>query len=318
MKRSFIYLFLLVVITSNVVDAQDNIFPLPSGNVGIGTTTPPRKLSLNSPSSAFHVDIGLFQGGIERGAFGVPSYAGQFFSGTAAGDFAIRATTGKLHLGANSGTSAPGATILQNGNFGVGTITPSAKFHSNGTLRFQGLATDNVQDRILACDADGNIFYRNLSNANVSLNSVSGSTLIGTSVLPPLATEAKLAVNGNIYARKIKVTLDGWSDFVFDEGYRLRPLAEVEKFIALNHHLPEVPSAVQVEKDGLDLGSNQATLLQKIEELTLYLIEQNKKLESQQNQLVSQQNKLESQLSQLENQQNQINDLKQELKATKQ
>ena len=297
--------------TGPSLDLQDGSLMV-SNKLGIGTKDPTRKLTLNGQSSTSLVDVGLFQNGIEKGVLGLAGSNNDFFAGTVSGDVAIRATTGLLHFGTNSGSNVPAATIMQNGNFGVGTIAPSAKFHSNGTLRFQGLATDNVQDRILASDANGNIFYRNLSNANVALNSVSGSTLIGTNVLPAL--DAKLAVKGNIYAHKIKVTLSGWADYVFDESYRLRPLAEVEKFIALNHHLPEVPSAVQVEKDGLDLGGNQAILLQKIEELTLYLIEQNKKLESQQNQLVSQQKKLESKLGQLENQQNQINNLKKELK----
>ena len=118
---------------------------------------------------------------------------------------------------------------------------------------------------------------------------------IGTGSLP--AGDALLAVKGNVYAQKVKVTLNRWSDYVFDAGYKLRPLDEVEKYIQQQHHLPEVPSAAAVEKDGLDLGDNQATLLKKIEEVTLYVIEQNKKLEllnkklEEQDQQLSEQNK---------------------------
>jgi len=92
----------------------------------------------------------------------------------------------------------------------------------------------------------------------------------------------KLAVNGDAIFTKIKVKPYGnWPDYVFHASYDLRPLSEVEQYIQQNHHLPEVPSAEEVKKDGLDVGDNQATLLKKIEELTLYVIEQNKKLEEQ-------------------------------------
>lgn len=90
----------------------------------------------------------------------------------------------------------------------------------------------------------------------------------------------KLAVNGDAIFTKIKVRQYGnWPDYVFDNDYKVPTLAEVEAFIKQNKHLPEVPSARVVEEKGLDLGDNQAVLLKKIEELTLYIIEQNKRIE---------------------------------------
>jgi hypothetical protein len=89
----------------------------------------------------------------------------------------------------------------------------------------------------------------------------------------------KLSVNGNIVTKKIRVTQTGWADYVFAPGYKLPTLADVEAFIKTNQHLPDVPSAAEVEKKGLDLGDNQAILLKKIEELTLYMIQQNKQIE---------------------------------------
>jgi len=90
----------------------------------------------------------------------------------------------------------------------------------------------------------------------------------------------RLAVNGDAIFTKVVVKPYGnWPDYVFHASYRLRPLSEVEQFIQQHHHLPDVPAAEEVEKDGQDLGNNQAILLKKVEELTLYLIEQNKKLE---------------------------------------
>jgi hypothetical protein len=91
----------------------------------------------------------------------------------------------------------------------------------------------------------------------------------------------KLAVKGNIITEKIKVKLQsaGWPDYVFNGEYKLPSLKETEQFIQQNNHLPGVPSAATIEKEGLDLGDGQAVLLKKIEELTLYMIEMNKKIE---------------------------------------
>ncbi|RPE08251.1 hypothetical protein EGT74_14400 [Chitinophaga lutea] len=91
---------------------------------------------------------------------------------------------------------------------------------------------------------------------------------------------AKLAVAGGILATRIKVSQSlTWPDYVFEPGYQLPSLHELERFIKTNKHLPEVPSAAAVAKDGIDLGENQATLLKKIEELTLYVIELKKEVE---------------------------------------
>lgn len=92
-----------------------------------------------------------------------------------------------------------------------------------------------------------------------------GTTSIGS-------TSYKLYVEGAIRSRKVKVDQTSWPDYVFADEYKLRSIAELEKFIQTNHHLPEVPSAKEVETSGLDLGDNQAVLLRKIEELSLYVI----------------------------------------------
>lgn len=95
----------------------------------------------------------------------------------------------------------------------------------------------------------------------------------------------KLAVEGSIGARRVKVAQSGWADFVFRQDYLLPSLQQVEKYITHNGHLPDIPAAAEVEKDGLDLGEMNKKLLQKIEELTLYLIDQQKQLKSQQEQI---------------------------------
>jgi hypothetical protein len=90
----------------------------------------------------------------------------------------------------------------------------------------------------------------------------------------------KLAVNGKIIAEEVVVKLSqNWPDYVFSPNYTLRPLSEVEEHISNHGHLPDVPSAQQVEKDGIGVGEMNAILLKKVEELTLYVIELKKEVE---------------------------------------
>lgn len=95
----------------------------------------------------------------------------------------------------------------------------------------------------------------------------------------------KLAVNGTIRAKEIKVEANPWPDYVFENSYTPATLASIEQYIKLNKHLPEMPSATEIEQNGVNLGEMNAMPLKKIEELTLHLIEHNKKLEQQSKQI---------------------------------
>jgi len=102
---------------------------------------------------------------------------------------------------------------------------------------------------------------------------------IGTSSFKDGEDLYRLSVEGKIRARAVKVYTD-WADFVFDEGYDLPTLEEVEKFIKANGHLMDIPSAIEVESNGIELGEMNKLLLKKIEELTLYTIGLKKDFES--------------------------------------
>ncbi len=103
----------------------------------------------------------------------------------------------------------------------------------------------------------------------------------------------KLSVNGKIRAKEIKVETANWPDYVFAEGYKVGTLEELESYIKANKHLPDMPSAKEVETKGVELGEMNKLLLKKVEELTLYLIEQNKRIENYQATQEKQQKEIE-------------------------
>jgi hypothetical protein len=146
-----------------------------------------------------------------------------------------------------------------------------------------GTNTPNIYAKL---DVSGNMFITN--NGKLYIGALDGNTMTQIA-------NYSLAVNGNAIFTKAKVALYGsWPDYVFAPTYKLTPLDSLEKFIQLNKHLPEVPAASEVEKDGIDLGDNQVLLLKKIEELTLIIIDQNKKQEILENEINEQAKQIES------------------------
>ena len=107
------------------------------------------------------------------------------------------------------------------------------------------------------------------------------------------APDAKLSVNGTIHCKEVKVDLENWADFVFDTDYELPTLRAVENHIKKKGHLSGIPSSKEIKKNGVLLGGMNAKLLQKIEELTLYAIAQEKKIKVQEEQRVDAETKRE-------------------------
>ncbi|MGI9581771.1 hypothetical protein ACR1PO_11185 [Chryseobacterium sp. RRHN12] len=202
--------------------------------------------------------------------------------------------------------------INDNGNIGIGTSSPNAKLH---------IAQDNINNQNLSLgkftsvgqtggSAIVSLAY-NSTTANLEVNSTYsgngfrygtyGDFNIENEITTPdfgainfiTNKKVQLAIkpNGNALlqgkfeAKEVKVTLTPTADFVFDEKYDLPKLEEVEKHIKEKKHLPEIASAKVMEKEGVNVGEFQIKLLQKIEELTLYSIEQNKQIKQQSEQL---------------------------------
>jgi hypothetical protein len=168
------------------------------------------------------------------------------------------------------------------GNVGIGNSSPDTKLDVAGKLRV-------VQNgEAIALDgSDPNIgFWRNgvfhswigqYANemyiaSNDKLHIDADQIAIGS--VQSTANSYKLTVTGKIICEELKVELTAnWPDYVFGEDYQLKPLHELKSFIATNKHLPNIPKASDVEKDGLEVGEMNRKLLEKVEELTLYIID---------------------------------------------
>lgn len=234
-----------------------------------------------------------------------------------------------------------GIQLLNNGNVGVGTSTPSQKLdvlgniitgsthategvnafsirYENGSLNNWGALRSSAASYMsFGVKADNNIANGWLSsNETLNFSKVamilnddgikflsSPQQLIALNSPVTMNEVMKIAVNGNaslqgkFEAKEVKVTLTPTADFVFDENYNLPKLEEIEKHIKEKKHLPEIASAAQMEKEGVNIGEFQIKLLQKIEELTLYTIEQNKqlkKLQENNNKLMNEIDKLKT------------------------
>ncbi|MBR1809019.1 MAG: hypothetical protein IJ776_06500 [Paludibacteraceae bacterium] len=163
-----------------------------------------------------------------------------------------------LWLGTPQGTWAHNSVDIRPGGCTQDTL--------QSIFRMYNAPSPGVQELKIQLQTKGNCWFNN--NGNVG---------IGTS-----SPVAKLDVRGAIRANEIYVNTVG-ADFVFDEGYNLRPLQEVKSYIENNHHLPEIPSATEMQEEGVSLDNLVIQLLQKVEELTLYTIQQEERIKELEN-----------------------------------
>lgn len=199
----------------------------------------------------------------------------------------VHGTNGYAYIQASKeGVTFENPIALQpnGGNVGIGTIAPEAKLHTSGDRVM--FTRPGGEHNLLFGDESARYFslytpegaaratLRNYTNnINIITFLQEGNVGIGTD-----APREKLSVNGKIRAQEIKVETANWPDYVFADDYQQQTLPELEQFIKKNKHLPEVPSAKEVEQNGVALGEMNKILLKKIEELTLHLIEKDKTL----------------------------------------
>lgn len=217
----------------------------------------------------------------------------------------------KLTIGHHTtGLSNTLFTILEDGNVGIGIESPSKKLEVGGDINFTGNLYQNDQliDFSSVWNQSGSTIYYNVGNVGIGIDNptmkldVSGDInytgdLYKNGQLVNLGSfwnnnGTSIYYNGGnvgigaaspIYLFSVKGTIgcdevvvedvSGWADFVFEDDYNLMSIEELESFVIENNHLPEIPTTKEVEENGISIGEMNAKLLQKIEELTLYVIE---------------------------------------------
>ncbi|NNT72528.1 hypothetical protein HKT18_09900 [Flavobacterium sp. IMCC34852] len=185
---------------------------------------------------------------------------------------------GSITLQSTTVTAGNNVTVLGDGSAGtpyVVSANDTSLYADNGAIN---TATTVGGNRIVEMN-NSNIWF---STGNSNTN---GKIYLGATASYPSTTgDYRLFVEGGILTEKVKVALRSsanWADYVFANDYKLMPLKEVETFVKANKHLPGVDSAEELAKNGIDVAQMQSKQMEKIEELTLYIIDQDKKIEAQ-------------------------------------
>ncbi|AFD07516.1 hypothetical protein [Solitalea canadensis] len=316
-----------------------NLLPEGYGNVGIGTTTPATKLEVKSgvdmilTSSTFVTpynlgmtsDIGqgytphyillspMIVSGVANPQAGLSGTLSLYRGTTSAGN--INAEYRVIIQAAYSNNYVSVVPLTDNtvsvnvykvtyNNQAYLAIKTAEITGSGGRVTFRGdwwNAIDGTKPQL--------VYETQLSDVSIykSYQSVHGTSMVATKdgnigIGTNDPKGYKLAVVGKIRATEIKVEATPWPDYVFMPNYNLPSLQETEQHIKEKGHLPGIPSAEEVKNNGVDLGEMNAKLLQKIEELTLHLIEQNKQLQTKTDEIIELREhykKIESQLTEL-------------------
>jgi hypothetical protein len=266
-----------------------------NGKVGIGTDVPSEKLTVYDAGSATRILIGnpnSASGGFTSLGLGTSANSGGYSwmqavksSGSAYGDIILNQSGGNVGIG----TATPGDKLSVMGNIsvpllsGIGSVLTDrspydGKSIGNYAVGWYGDSENSGAPMAYFSGFGGIKFFAQgvprmtvASNGNVGIGTTSPGSF-------------KLAVNGKIWTQEVNVAMTNpGPDYVFEKNYDLLSLTELETYISQNKHLPEVPSAKEMEKDGLNLKEMNLILLKKVEELTLHLIEQNKTIATLQN-----------------------------------
>jgi hypothetical protein len=278
-----------------------------SGYVGIGTTSPsyPLDVYLTSTGSSNVMRVGnaVNAAGEYAGIELSPGsgYSTQIVGIRLSGSYSPSALAFYTHPNGPV-SNAEAMRIDYNGNVGIGTTSPGEKLEVNGNIKISGnnkITSSGILTvegnpsgyglgATLKLEQASNVYlYGGNGGGNVHdvILAHTGTQAWGRVGIGTLNPQSELAVNGTITAKKVKVTLNGWSDFVFADNYKLMPLNKLEKYIKTNKSLPDIPKEKEVVKEGVNLGEMQAKLLEKVEELTLYVIELKKENEELKNRI---------------------------------
>lgn len=324
MKTPIITLLFTIIATPYF--SQTNSLPS-TGNVGIGTTAPTSKLQVNgsaridsmllvkdsiviNKTATIKSDLKVVGNSLLKNDLKVAGNTTLVGTTTIKeGDFKIKALgdstlaeDGVLLINANGKVKNGGelkslvyseSTYTPCKDENGGNTTPASPIWLNGPgkLYTSSHCSPDVKVGIGQNDPDSKLHITSAVNRNTHPIIVD-KRIQGTTTPYKLM---ELDNNGLLYVREIKVNLDAWPDYVFDEGYQLMPLSELQAFIQKNNHLPHVPSACEMEEQGINVAKSNVMLMEKVEELTLYLLQMKEQLDTQK-QLLQQQQELILQL----------------------
>jgi len=240
------FIIIGVLILGMIINLQAQVTELPNGNVGIGITLPNASLHVNANEIA-GVPVAIFNN----------TWANYSREVEMNHPFVIRR--------GNRNAEAL-FTFIQDGEI----IHEYRNDETSNRMVYRMVNTDT--------EAGGGVNANRNEVFVIHGNGFGGGVSVGTTMLP---FGYRMAVDGKLIAEEVQIKLSGdWSDFVFNDDYKLKDLEEVESFIEENNHLPDIPSEKEVKDKGINLGDMDAKLLQKIEELTLYVIDINKRVKS--------------------------------------
>ncbi|MCM0666898.1 hypothetical protein [Flavobacterium tyrosinilyticum] len=293
---------------------SQNVYP-PTGNVGIGTTNPQQKFVVsndNKEGFEVYLDPGSTLVGLQSynrslgthakmqldasqfsfmyGSVGIGTLNPQqkfVVSNDNKEGFEVYLDPGSTLVGLQSYNRSLGTHSKMQldasqfsfmyGSVGIGTLNPQQKFV---------VSNDNKEGFEVYLDPVSALvglqsYNRSLgTHSKMQLDASQFSFMYGKVGIGKLNPTNELDVNGTIHSKEVKVDMTGWSDFVFKKDYALPSLEEVEKHILEKGHLQNIPNEEEVLKNGINLGEMNSKLLQKIEEMTLYMIEMKKENEN--------------------------------------
>ncbi|MCC5939257.1 MAG: hypothetical protein JJU34_18400 [Lunatimonas sp.] len=280
MKKKLLATALLWGLIWTIVGAQTNVFPS-SGNVGIGTTSPTSTLFVRG-------DV-IFRRGDTGGGNFIQFHSDAGGSYITSDDpasnqknlYIIASPTGPNNLdrsiifqaGKSNGAPQSRMIVMGSGNVGIGTTNPTHRLQVSGSGKWTGNSSSYTE---IHSNTSGQYLRQFANNGTTESWIIRG---YATGGVQAMFNNGGINVNGTVKAKEVNITTAGWPDYVFKSDYNLMPLSEVEGFIRQNGHLPNIPNEAEVMANGVNLGEINVLLLKKIEELTLYIISQNQKMD---------------------------------------
>lgn len=267
-----------------------------NGRLGIGTANPATRLDISGV------------GGLRVSTTNPGSGTGDWIAGNygaTTGDRVVMGNLlGKATIGAHNNALGAWAPLIINqggGNVAIGTANANGQLQLSNTLAnrkivlYEAANNDNqyfgfganastFRYQVDATTTDHVFYAASSSTVSNELMRIKGNGNVTIGVATP-ATGYKLTVAGKIICTELKVQLQPFPDYVFEKTYKLRSLKEVENHIDAYKRLPGMPSAKEVESAGINVGEMQGKVVEKVEELTLYIIQQQKQIDASQKQV---------------------------------